>query len=1011
MWHIVCLMLVCSIVRGLKPNSPGKSLRFTALRSLASEKGQSTVEAQDGARTSSGWPVSKVRTKFVDYFKDNHGHKNVISSPVVPVNDPTLLFANAGMNQFKSIFTGTVDPTSPLANLKSAVNSQKCIRAGGKHNDLDDVGKDTYHHTFFEMLGTWSFGDYFKEQAIDMAWDLLVNVYGLPQDRLYASYFQGDDSAGVPADEEAKALWRKYLPEDRILPFDKTDNFWEMGDTGPCGPCTEIHFDRIGGRNAASLVNMDDPDVIEIWNLVFIQFNREPSGELRALPDKHVDTGMGLERITSILQNKGSNYDTDAFTGLFDAIQRVTGADPYTGKLGDEDAAQNYKDMAYRVVADHIRTIGFAIADGAVPSNEGRGYVLRRVLRRAVRFGQTLGAKPGFFARLVPVLVDEYGEAFPELRSKQADIMEVITEEEESFSTMLDRGVKYFNDLTADIKKGHEETVSGERAFYMYDTLGFPVDLTQLMAEEKGLTVDMEGFAEEMKRQKDRSRLATQAKRLAGRTALTLGAEQTAYLTNLGVLPTDDSHKYVWDKPVSTTIKAVYTSEGFVSQKALTDRDETFALVLEASPFYAEAGGQINDLGQILVDGVLLDVIDVQSYGGFTLHTCVLSEKAEGGSVAVGSAATADVDYDHRRKVAPNHTMTHLLNYALRRVVSEEVDQKGSSVTEEKLRFDFNAKKALTAQQLLEVEEILNQIINNEMEVSNKMVPLEEARSINGLRAVFGETYPDPVRVVSVGASVDSVLADPDSSEWLQNSIEFCGGTHLSNTREALACCLIEEAAVAKGIRRISAVTGELAKTALHEGQMFATQLAEVRSAVKSKSSDLANVEADAVNFRVRLDTASISAGAKSQMRSEVEILQKEIISLKNQAMMAAFSENIKPTLEEVSALQEAGAETAVFSLNVGTDSKAIKKAMDAIQKISPNLSFAGIAGDSDKLAVFAVVSDAGKGKGLDAGAWVKATVDPYGGRGGGRPNMAQGSIADPSKKEGAVAEAQKYLL
>ena len=470
----------------------------------------------------------------------------------------------------------------------------------------------------------------------------------------------------------------------------------------------------------------------------------------------------------------------------------------------------------------------------------------------------------------------------------------------------------------------------------MYDTLGFPVDLTQLMAEEKGLAVDMEGFAEEMKRQKNRSRLATQAKRLAGFDALTLGAEQTAYLSDSGVSPTDDSHKYVWDKPVSTAIKAVFTNKGFVGEKVVEDRRETFALVLEASPFYAEAGGQINDLGQIMTDGVLLDVIDVQSYGGFTLHTCVLSEEAKnGGAVKVGGAATADVDYSHRRKVAPNHTMTHLLNYALRKVVGGEVDQKGSSVTEERLRFDFNAKKALTAQQLLDVEEMMNEIVKKELVVSNKMVPLDEARSINGLRAVFGETYPDPVRVVSVGASVDSVLADPDSSEWLENSIEFCGGTHLSNTKEAIACCLVEETAVAKGIRRIVALTGELAKNALHEGEMFATQLAELKSAVKDKSLVLAKVEADAMNFRVRLDTASISAGAKSKMRGEVESLQREIIALKNQAMMASFNENIKATLEEVTALQKAGQETAVIPLSVGTDAKVIKKAIDAIQKIT----------------------------------------------------------------------------
>lgn len=487
------------------------------------------------------------------------------------------------------------------------------------NTDLDDVGKDTYHHTFFEMLGTWSFGNYFKKEAIEWAHDILVNEYKLPVERLYASYFGGDESLGLPCDDEARELWLQFLPAERVLPFDKKANFWEMGETGPCGPCSEIHFDRIGGRDASALVNADDPDVIEIWNLVFMQFNREPSGELRQLPNKHIDTGMGLERLASILQNKRSNYDTDVFSPYFQAIEKIVGCAPYAGKLGDEDAAQNYKDTAYRIIADHVRTLTFAITDGALPSNEGRGYVLRRILRRAVRYGmQTLGAKPGFFSQLVPIVAAELGGAFPELLEKNAMVVAVVAEEEKAFSSLLERGVKYFAEMQNEIKSQGGVTIPGDRAFYLYDTLGFPVDLTEIMANEQGMKVDVEAFKLAMTEQKDRSRVATRAKRLAGRTALTFGAEQTAYLSrDLNILPTDDSSKYSWDHTVSTELQAIFMETGFVTTITPDNAVNTVGIVLKSSPFYAEAGGQVPDTGSLTVtlnDGrtIELDVLDVQ---------------------------------------------------------------------------------------------------------------------------------------------------------------------------------------------------------------------------------------------------------------------------------------------------------------------------------------------------------------------------------------------------------------
>ena len=479
--------------------------------------------------------TDQIRRTFIDFFAKQHGHTFVPSSPVVPHDDPTLLFTNAGMNQFKPLFLGQGDPSTDFGRLRRAVNSQKCIRAGGKHNDLEDVGKDTYHHTFFEMLGNWSFGDYFKKDAILWSMELLTKVFKIPADRLYATYFGGHKESGLEPDFETKELWLKVLPESHVLPGNMKDNFWEMGDTGPCGPCTEIHYDRIGGRHAAALVNTGDPDVLEIWNNVFIQFNRESGGTLRSLPSKHVDTGMGLERLVSVLQHKRSNYDTDVFMPIFGAIERLTGARAYMGKLGQDDHGN--VDTAYRVIADHIRTLTFALTDGALPSNVGRGYVLRRILRRAVRYGrQMLGAKTGFFAELVPVVAERFGEAFPELTKNPAKVKSIILDEEESFGRTLDRGIKLFAEVADHAKN---RSISGEDAFKLYDTYGFPVDLTALMAEERGLTVDMAGYERERAKAEELSRSGGKSDDAS--TKLALSGDEVAKLRHLHVQPTPTS--------------------------------------------------------------------------------------------------------------------------------------------------------------------------------------------------------------------------------------------------------------------------------------------------------------------------------------------------------------------------------------------------------------------------------------------------------------------------------------
>jgi alanyl-tRNA synthetase len=670
---------------------------------------------------------SEIRQQFIDFFCKKHGHTNIPSSPVVPLNDPTLLFANAGMNQFKPYFLGTEKP--PYVRV---ANTQKCIRAGGKHNDLDDVGRDTYHHTFFEMLGNWSFGDYFKEKAIAWAWELLTEVWKLDPTRLHVTVFEGDEKNGIPRDEEAAGFWRKVgVPESHIHLGNKKDNFWEMGNTGPCGPCTEVHIDRTPDRSGGKLVNAGTDKVIEIWNLVFIQFNRNEDQSLTPLPAKHVDTGMGFERICSVIQGKNSNYDTDVFTPLFAAIQKVTGCDkPYGGVLDD------LKDTAYRVIADHIRTLAFALTDGATIGNVGRDYVLRRILRRAERYGyQVLGTNEPFLYQLVPTVVELMGDAFPELKRNPHKVIDQIRDEEIGFLRTLNRGIKLFMRIVDKMKKEGRTQVSGEEAFQLHDTYGVLIDITLQMAQEQGLSVDVPGFDKAMEDAKSKAREG--------------GKKFTVAAVKGDLPPTDDSPKYQ-SAPVTAKVLGWVKDNVVVTSGKLTAGD-TAAVLLDRTCFYGEQGGQVGDTGTINrpdTPEVEFEVEDTHRLGETVLHFGTLHE----GSLSVGDTVEVVQTTGRRVSIMRNHTATHLLNLALREVLGQHVEQKGSLVDDEKTRFDFSHDKPVSAEQLQEIERRVNRQIATDQVVTATVMPLAKAKELPGVRAVFGEKYPDPVRVVVIGA-------------------------------------------------------------------------------------------------------------------------------------------------------------------------------------------------------------------------------------------------------------------
>ncbi len=813
----------------------------------------------------------EIRQKFLDFFASK-GHTVVPSAPMVVKNDPTLMFTNAGMNQFKDIFLGNAK-----APYNRAADSQKCLRVSGKHNDLEEVGHDTYHHTMFEMLGNWSFGDYFKAEAIDWAWELLTGVYGIDKNLLYATVFEGAAEDGTELDEEARQAWRKYLPEDHILLGNKHDNFWEMGETGPCGPCSEIHIDiRTPEEKAASglpgreLVNKSDPHVIEIWNLVFMQFQRLSDGHLEPLPARNIDTGMGFERLCAVLQGKNSNYDSDVFTGMLARIGELSGH-----KYGENAET----DVAMRVIADHIRAISFSIADGQLPSNVKAGYVIRRILRRAVRYGYTfLGLGEPFLCRLVPQLVDDMGEAYPEIAKQQQFIENVIREEEMAFLRTLDRGIRLMDECLERSKEG--KVISGADAFRLYDTYGFPIDLTELIAAEHGYTVDQAGFQAELKQQKDRARNAT---------ANTFG-DWTVYHEG------EDVEFVGFD---TTEVEgALLLKQRTVVQK----NKEMLQLVFDRTPFYGEMGGEIGDTGILTAaDGEQIKILNTVKENNLTIHI------AERLPQDCSGAFRLSVDAPRRQRIANNHSCTHLLHRALREILGSHVEQKGSFVSDQGFRFDFSHFEKLSDEQLAQVEKRVNELIRSNFPLSEKRdATMEEARGM-GAMALFGEKYGDRVRVVRFGPSV-----------------ELCGGCHTSATGNIGFFKITAESAIAAGIRRIEAVTGERAEELvlgfqglLKTARSFFNNVPDLAGAIQKMIEDNAAFKKQAEEFArqkaaelarvlsgkavevngirlIKVDRGTVRGVDPGLMRNVALMLQKE---LKDTALAAAFESDGKPQL------------------------------------------------------------------------------------------------------------------
>lgn len=957
------------------------------------------------------WTVSRVRQTFLDYFCQEHQHTFVPSSSTIPHEDPTLLFANSGMTQFKPVFQGVIDPSAPFAKLTRAANSQKCIRAGGKHNDLEDVGKDVYHHTFFEMLGNWSFGNYFKKEAIEWAWRLLTEVYGMPKERLYVTYFEGNEKLGLPADTEAKELWLNVgVAPERVLPFSMKENFWEMGETGPCGPCTEIHFDRIGGRDASASVNRDDPDVLEIWNLVFMQFNREVDGSLRPLPAKHVDTGAGLERVTSVLQNKRSNYDTDVFAPIFAAIQATTGARPYSGKVGKAEDLDGI-DMAYRVVADHIRTLTFAISDGGMPSNEGRGYVLRRILRRAIRYAhEKLNAPPGAFASLVDVVVENFGDAFPELRKAPHVVKEVLKEEETQFRKTLDRGLVQFAKFA---KTSTQNQISGPDAWRLYDTYGFPIDLVKIMAEEQGMSVDERGYLQCQEAAREQSRAAN--KSLNDANLVQIDVHLAAELeTKWKIPPTDDTPKYT--QPLYGNAKIVAFVVGGELKGEASHSNDLIGIILDSTNLYAEEGGQLYDTGSITIDGQCEFRVDsVKAAGGYILHVGQLKY----GSAKVNDKVVCVYDEQRRRSLRLNHTATHALNFAIRRVLGPhndavEIEQRGSLVAPDKFRFDFNFKSAPTDEQILAIETIVNDLVEKKLVVDSQSTPLSVAKGIHGLRAVFGETYPDPVRVVAIGVKLAEILADPTNDRWTGYSIELCGGTHVGNTADIKQFVITSEATIAKGIRRIVAVTGEQAIEAQKEAKGLETGIIALESKVKEGNLLANNFEAYEIILRDLtrdIDDAQVSHLTKAAFRDRLAHSRKLLTEAAKAAKAEQARQAVEVVTQLVSSLTVNGStpKIVVYELKVSDNGKALLAACQAAVKAFPAALFYSTDQMTSRLYYHAMCA---KTAGISAVDVARAFGDVVGGKSGGSVEVAQGSapLAAPDQSLDALRKASERV-
>ena len=950
-----------------------------------------------------------VRKQFIDFFAQKHGHSFVASSPVVPHDDPTLLFTNAGMNQFKPYFLGTAK-----APWTRVANTQKCIRAGGKHNDLDDVGRSRRHHTFFEMLGNWSFGDYFKQGAIAMAWELLTQVWKLDPKRLHVTVYKGNPADGVPPDDEAARLWQQIagMPDDHIHRF-VDDNFWEMGETGPCGPCTEIFIDRTPDCTGGPQVNGTDPRVMEIWNLVFIQYNRGSDRKLTPLPAQHVDTGMGLERICQVLGGYGDNYATDLFTPIFDAIGDICGK-KYAGLFPDKDQKQEdaetnpnlARDIGFRVIADHLRCLTFALTDGAMPGNDGRGYVLRRILRRAVRFGrQNLGVTDPFLHKLTPVIVDIMGDAFPELKKNPARVAEIIHDEEQSFGRTLDRGLELFKLAAAEARATGKvpPMVSAANAFKLHDTYGFPIDLTQVMAREQHLEVDAAGYETLMEEAREKARSAgkTSQDNLAD-----LPPDILAELARLHVSGTNDTAKYQ-HKAIRSDVAAIWDGGRLVG--SLADAGSSAAVILRQTNFYAEMGGQVGDTGELHADhGGCFEVRETRSVGGYVLHLGILRS----GKLNTGDTVSAEV-HGARHRIENNHTGTHLANWALRAVLGEHVEQKGSLVDAEKLRFDFVQPKALTDAQIAEVEALVNKSIAADLPVYSQVVPLEEGRKIKSLRAVFGEKYPPQVRVVSVGAPVTELLAQPDDARWMNYSIEFCGGTHVASTKAIENFALVAEESVSKGIRRIVALTGAAGKKAADlAGRMDSLITQSAAADAAGLPAAIAAIQSLAREPHLPMLQRRKGQHAVAQLQQRLKDQHKKAggttggpAAAEIERLLGAI-EHVNGTALLVSSLPEASADV-------------LRSAMDAIKKKHTQtplaILLAGVSVDHDKdgnplpakVNLLAAVSDALVGK-LAAGDWVKAIAPMVGGSGGGRPQMAMAGGKDTGKVAEALAAGRE---
>ncbi|XP_075719628.1 alanine--tRNA ligase, mitochondrial [Rhinoderma darwinii] len=937
-----------------------------------------------------------IRHTFLRYFEEQHGHRHVPSSSVRPRGDPSLLFVNAGMNQFKPIFLGTADPRSELVQYRRVVNSQKCVRAGGKHNDLEDVGRDVYHHTFFEMLGNWSFGDYFKEQACIMAWELLISRYQIPAERLYVTYFRGDPELGLAADEETKEIWLSLgVPPSRILPFGLKENFWEMGDTGPCGPCTEIHYDHVGGRDAGALVNRDSPEVVEIWNLVFMQYNRETDGCLRPLPRCHVDTGMGLERLVTILQGKRSNYATDLFTPILSAIERGSQAPPYQGKLGPEDP--HHVDMAYRVVADHIRTLSVCIADGVYPGMSGADLVLRRILRRAVRFSsEVLRAPPGFLSSLVPSVVEILGEAYPELEREKSQIMRILNDSEEAFLVSLQRG-RHIIDRTIQ-QEGANLTFPVGVAWSLHRNLGFPLDLIGLMLEERGFSLDkaaLEQLAVEEAEKKIRNQ---QAEGAAAR--LQLDVHTLAELQRRGVPGTDDSPKYDYSlgadgryvfTPCQATVLQLYKERSLHSE---VDGGQRCAVILDRTCYYAEQGGQSADLGYFIRQGeqdILFPVESVHVAGGYVVHEITATEL-----LRVGDRLLLHLDEGQRLACMVKHTAAHLLNFALRQVLGEKTKQRGSHVTAERLRLDVSVTAPVIGRQLQEVEKLLQDLIAQDQEIDAAHIPLADARRIPGLRTV-DEVYPDPVRVVSVGVPVEKLM-NPSCRDALQTSVELCCGTHLLRTGAIEDLVITSEKLLVKGIVHLIAVTGEEANQARETGHVLRREVESISERMKTRPTALSEAQQLAKEIgllKVSVDNTPIPQWQRKELQMSLKSLQRTANTALRKVEEQQAMEKVLSLVEKFSPHQP----LIVDSVCVET-LPVLVKLVNLLCDRRPAAAVMLLSKQSSGRVLCACQVPKGSASGLSAADWAVAVCSAMEGKAGGSVVVAKGTGTSGSLDE-----------